>query len=555
MVSLANIKPEQIPMPDEAIFRLMKACTEPETEVEDLSKLISANAIISSRLISIANSAFYSFSQSIESVSHAIVAMGLGVVKNITLCFAIKETVSQLELDGIDIDEFWKDALYRAVACQLWFESESNKLLSEHEKSEAFTCGLLADIGFLTLFILSPEKLDRWPVLYSNTPNHRLRMEHDLFSTDHCEIGAELLAHWSLPQRFVSSIAHHHEASHQDPLVKSLRLADWSVALLNSCNKVEAQQVLLSSQTSIKEESLQELFDDLHHKVKEASSALDVSKDVEFDLNEVFQQANKKLAEDNLSYQELTWKLQDALLERDVLAEKLNSELEVAREIQQSFQSDISNCEYVAAINIPAKKLSGDFFDYYEHEDGSISFCLGDVSGKGTHAALVMTKTISLYRCLSKVESNLKAIINLINDEICETSVRGMFVTFIAGKIDFKQKKLELVNAGHIPALQIGESSISQIEPHGPPLGVVEAVNYTPEVVSFDNHRLYLYTDGITEAHKANGEELGTKAFVQWIVESKKLSLKEQLSCLQRRFESDIESWEDDLTLMMLSSR
>ncbi len=554
MVVLANIDPEQIPMPDESIFRLIKACTDPDIEVEDLSSIISANAVISTRLLSMANSAFYSFEQTIESVSHAIVAMGTAVVKNVTLCIAIKESVSQIDVPEIDINNFWKESMFRAVACQLWFEKLSDNKCGAHAKSEAFTCGLLGDLGFLVLFILAPEKADRWSSLIANTPKQRLKMEQQLFETDHCQMGAFLLDHWGLPNVYCEAISKHHVAKKSELLAYCLSLADWSIALLQSCNKSEALTVLLERQSVFDKTSLSLFFNELADKAISMASSLDVASVSEFDLNEVFHQANQKLAEDNLSYQELTWQLQKALSERDKLAQKLNLELEIAREIQQSFQSDISYRDHVAAINIPAKALSGDFFDYYEHDDGLITFCLGDVSGKGTHAALVMAKTISLYRCLSKVERELKTIVELINDEIYETSIRGMFVTFVAGRLDLKKKALEIVNSGHIPALQIGAKSIRQIEPHGPPLGVVDGVSYTPEKIVFDNHRLYLYTDGITEAKKSNGSELGAKEFVQWIVESKNMSLKEQLSWLQRRFESDINAWEDDLTLMMLSS-
>lgn len=555
MVLRPNIDPEQIPMPDENIFRLIKACTDVDIEVEELSAIISSNAVISSRLLSMANSAFYSFEQTIESVSHAIVAMGTAVVKNITLCIAIKESVAQIELPELDINGFWKDSMFRAVACQLWLEKLSDKDCNAHSKSEAFTCGILADLGFLVLFILEPDKSDRWGSLVANTPKQRLKMEQQLFETDHCQMGAHLLSQWGLPSVYCTAIANHHNDKLSDLLTRCLFLADWSVALLQSCNKAEALQVLDTNQSSFNKTDLSLFFNELAEKAIAMATSMDVGNVSEFDLNEVFHQANQKLAEDNLSYQELTWQLQKALSERDKLAQKLNLELEIAREIQQSFQSDISYRDYVAAINIPAKALSGDFFDYYEHRDGLITFCLGDVSGKGTHAALVMAKTISLYRCLSKVERDLQTIVELINDEICETSIRGMFVTFVAGRFDRNQNHLEIVNAGHIPALQVGENSIRQIEPQGPPLGVVEGVTYTPENIVFDNHRLYLYTDGITEARKSNGDELGTKEFVKWVVESKDLSLKEQLSWLQRRFESDICAWEDDLTLMMLSSR
>ncbi|NVJ60816.1 MAG: HDOD domain-containing protein [Gammaproteobacteria bacterium] len=593
---------DKLPLPNESNFLLIKACTEPDIEVEKFSRLVSANAIISARLLAMANSAYYGFEQSINSVEHAIVAIGFEAVQNIVLCFAIKESLEELEFENIDSYPFWRDSLYRAVATKHWYQklaeySEPQKsntainntrtknkpTLNPLSSAASFTAGLLGDIGLLTLFIMEPQKLDRWELLLSSTPDQRIKLEQDLFNTNHCNVGSELISHWGLPDIYSVAIFYHQSIDNNEHLqqiepgigeeklllARALLLADWTVALLHSFDKANALKrlKLLLSKLMVKQskeaQSNSDFYDDilddflkeLTAEVSQISEVMDLGKLSSIDFNELFHQANIKLAKDNLSYQELTWKLQSALKERDLLAEKLNLELTIAREIQKSLQSDITYRQHVAAINIPAKTLSGDFFDYYEHSNGEISFCLGDVSGKGTHAALVMAKTISLYRCLSKVERNLATVVNLINKEISETSVRGMFVTFVAGRIDLNKCSLELINAGHIPPLRIGSKSVDQIEPQGPPLGVLDDFDYEVHKSEFLQSRLYLYTDGITEAQTALGEELGTKAFIQWILQSKDLPLKQQLDWLRERFEKDIQNWADDLTLMMIASR
>lgn len=548
------LNPEDIPLPHESYITLIKLSTAADVEVEQYASAVAAHAIISSRLLAMVNSAYYGFSERIESVRHAIVALGLSTVQNIVLCFVIKDSFQSDEQIKIDTYPFWRDALFRAVASKLWFQTLSAQEPTRDQSATAFTCGLLADIGLLAMFILAPEKQERWLPILANAPTTRLQLERDLFATDHAITGASLLNLWGLPETYSAVVAAHHDENNSDSLIKSVLLADWTVALLHSCDKALALKHIYQHQSIVDEDSINDFFDRLSSQVASISETLDLGKMSTLDFNQLYQQANLKLAQDNLTYQELTWKLQEALKERDKLAHKLDQELEVAREIQKSMQSDISYREQVAAINIPAKKLSGDFFDYYDHRDGNITFCLGDVSGKGTHAALVMAKTISLFRCLSKVESNLEKVVNLINDEINETSIRGMFVTFIAGRLNHKTQQLELINAGHIPALLLSAHAIAQIEPHGPPLGVLKGFEYECFHAPFKQQRLYLYSDGITEAHRVDGQELGSKAFIEWVIKSSKLPLKQQLEWLKEKFESDITDWQDDLTLMILDA-
>ncbi len=87
----------------------------------------------------------------------------------------------------------------------------------------------------------------------------------------------------------------------------------------------------------------------------------------------------------------------------------------------------------ICGINRPIREVSGDFYDYFELPDGTIAFALGDVSGKGMNAALLMAKTASLFRCLGKTIRDPARLLSILNREICETTSRGMFVTMVAG--------------------------------------------------------------------------------------------------------------------------
>src|SRR5206468_2982583 len=87
----------------------------------------------------------------------------------------------------------------------------------------------------------------------------------------------------------------------------------------------------------------------------------------------------------------------------------------------------------IAGINRPIHEVSGDFYDFFQLPDSSIAFCLGDVSGKGMNAALLMAKTASLFRCLGKTVHDPARLITILNREICSTTSFGMFVTMVVG--------------------------------------------------------------------------------------------------------------------------
>ena len=101
----------------------------------------------------------------------------------------------------------------------------------------------------------------------------------------------------------------------------------------------------------------------------------------------------------------------------------------------------------------PIQEVSGDFYDHFELPDGTIAFAIGDVSGKGLNASLLMAQTASLFRCLGKTMRDPARLMSILNREICETVSRGMFVTMVAGLYDPATGQLRFANAGHLPPL------------------------------------------------------------------------------------------------------
>jgi sigma-B regulation protein RsbU (phosphoserine phosphatase) len=183
-----------------------------------------------------------------------------------------------------------------------------------------------------------------------------------------------------------------------------------------------------------------------------------------------------------------------------IVNETLQHELALARTIQESFLPTFEEQHPIVGINLAAKNVSGDFFDYMLLSDGRYSFNIGDVSGKGMDAALLMARAHSLYHCLAKTLAAPADILATINEELSEHTTRGMFVTMIAGTYDPRSKQVTLANAGHVPAIQHNRNGeFCLFESRSLPLGILPDQVFEEVSFSLADASLYLYTDGLSE--------------------------------------------------------
>lgn len=193
--------------------------------------------------------------------------------------------------------------------------------------------------------------------------------------------------------------------------------------------------------------------------------------------------------------------LRNASLAKElVTSETLQHELALARNIQESFLPAFDADCPILGINLAAKNVSGDFFDYMKLADGRYAFNIGDVSGKGMDAALLMARAHSLYHCLAKTHATPADIFATINEELSEHSTRGMFVTMIGGIYDPRTKHVTLANAGHVPAIAHDRNGNFRLfESRSLPLGILPDQVFEEVSFSLAEASLYLYTDGLSE--------------------------------------------------------
>ena len=211
-----------------------------------------------------------------------------------------------------------------------------------------------------------------------------------------------------------------------------------------------------------------------------------------------------------------------ALAEADRIA--IDRELDIARQIQQSLQphqqprfdhgSDIE----IAAANLPARHVAGDFYDYWAMGPDKLAFVLGDVSGKGMPAALFMGVARTTIRMVAAHEQDPALILQQVNDRLRRDNEQGLFITLFLGVYHLDSGMLTYANAGHYPGIlqSSGREAHEAAEATGTILRTLPDMTWTSSSVQLNPGDLFvLYTDGLAEAHGEDGRMIETDGILQ----------------------------------------
>ena len=272
--------------------------------------------------------------------------------------------------------------------------------------------------------------------------------------------------------------------------------------------------------------------------------------------NKLFQEEDRQLLE-TLSAP-AAFAIRNAKMAKEMIEKnKIQKEVEIVGDIQKSLLSKNKKEEFpIAGINIPAKVVSGDFYNFSDLGDGKYGFGVADVSGKGIKSSLLMSKASSLYSCLSKTNFSAAKLLIQLNNEICETISRGMFVTMLIGIYDSNKKELLLSSAGHEPPIIFSkEGDFSNYNESGPPLGIMANTKYSEHTIPFDNSSMYIFTDGITEIKNSKGEMLGSEGFQNYIKKYKDKPNSERLKIMIDDILNTGHIQKDDLTIVVIDSK
>ena len=272
--------------------------------------------------------------------------------------------------------------------------------------------------------------------------------------------------------------------------------------------------------------------------------------------NKLFQEEDRQLLE-TLSAP-AAFAIRNAKMAKEMIEKnKIQKEVEIVGDIQKSLLSKNKKEQFpIAGINIPAKVVSGDFYNFSDLGNGKYGFGVADVSGKGIKSSLLMSKASSLYSCLSKTNFSAAELLIQLNNEICETISRGMFVTMLIGIYDSNKKELLLSSAGHEPPIIFSKEGVfSNYNESGPPLGIMANTKYSEHTIPFDDSSMYIFTDGITEIKYPKGEMLGSEGFQNYIKKYKDKNNSERLKIIIDDILNSGHIQKDDLTIVVIDSK
>ncbi len=259
-----------------------------------------------------------------------------------------------------------------------------------------------------------------------------------------------------------------------------------------------------------------------------------------------------------LSYRSIQnlWRLNEVRIKE----QHIEDELAIARNIQQSLLPSgvsLKNIKTVdvSGLQIPAKYVGGDLYDYYVR-DNKLLFCIGDVSGKGVPAALLMAISHSLFRTLSAHDDHPERIMQALNASISDNNPDLMFITMFLGIIDLSTGKISYCNAGHNPPIIIkgGNASYLDTKP-SLILGVEPNAKYTAcELELAAGDTLFLYTDGLTEAENAQKELFGENRALEATANFSTIMANEQIGQMLQAVHNFVNNAEqsDDLTMLAI---
>jgi serine phosphatase RsbU (regulator of sigma subunit) len=258
----------------------------------------------------------------------------------------------------------------------------------------------------------------------------------------------------------------------------------------------------------------------------------------------------------DVEYYEVGENLVQEIRERDLVEQ----ELELARSIQQaSLSKEVPTLEgwQIAPFYQPAREVGGDFYDFFELDDERVGVVVGDATGKGVPAALVVSATSSMLRAVARVlgSSSPGEVLSQVNETLSARIPQNMFVTCFYAILDPKSATLSYANAGHdLPYLRRSDGDVEELRARGMPLGLMAGMGYEENEIELGaDEGVLFYSDGLVEAHDPQGEMFGFPRLRALVAKhNEEEPLGEFL--LEELYSFVGEGWEqeDDITLLTL---
>jgi sigma-B regulation protein RsbU (phosphoserine phosphatase) len=235
----------------------------------------------------------------------------------------------------------------------------------------------------------------------------------------------------------------------------------------------------------------------------------------------------------------------------------LEADLELAAQIQNGLlpQPTLTIDGWDVAFHYePANLVSGDYVDLITSDDQNVHFVLGDVSGKGVAASILMANLQAMFRTLVSINLPLDRMLERASSVFCESTLPSHYATLVTGKLG-ANGNVEISNAGHLPPLLLHEGELKSIDGSGLPLGMFCAEKFSVTKFQMETRdTLFLYTDGLSEARDHGGIEYGIERLARCLASNHRLTPMELVGrCVREVSEFRTPHHpSDDLTLMAI---
>ena len=224
-------------------------------------------------------------------------------------------------------------------------------------------------------------------------------------------------------------------------------------------------------------------------------------------------------------------------IENKILAKKslkqveINKELELASEMQALLIPKLlpnnNNIEMAASYH-PHQQVGGDYYDFIELNEQEIVFCMGDVSGKGISAALLMSNFQATLQVYSTLYPNFEKLIHALNQKVNSVAKGEKFITFFIAKYNYRLKELLYVNAGQNPPILLKGDDVIYLDKGCAGLGMIEKIPTISigKVQINENDIILCYTDGVVELENNKGEAFGTDRLSTFLIKNRNAPLQ-----------------------------
>jgi len=329
-----------LPSPPSSLAAVLDAASNPNVTIDKLARAVQGDPAYSAMLLRVVNTAKYAGRRGpITNLRMAAMRLGVRTLRNLAVCHAARSVVSAKQLGSFDLQAFWERSLQRAVAAEMLAAR-----LPDVDDSEAFTAGLLLDLGMLALVLEDPARGAQYAGWKDLGRSDALSREQESFGSDRSEVARRLVVEWQLPDELGVPIAHADTPSQAPaPLQTMCAVVSAADAVARTLSRedtgraLQDARVALDRQLGWPESTLEDVIDALGERVEETARTLGIRVGVQPTLDAILQAANRSLVDMNVSYEELVQKLEQVIAEKERLADELDKR---NRELQRISRTD-----------------------------------------------------------------------------------------------------------------------------------------------------------------------------------------------------------------------